>query len=153
LNSYCPFFIIDSIKIWILNGLAIDNGIRWRIIFYYQIDIFYKSLSFLLFWRVQCSVSASSATRHKNKPNLLIHLETKSISVRGTGTHFVTNRPIFLESFVEFVVRLSNLLNSPVLKIIIFVEKRLRFQKRLLFYSLLRVKKVQRKKYGITKHC
>ena len=118
-----------------------------RLIFFTSRSRFYCSEEF------SDSVSASSATRHKNKPNLLIHLETKSISVRGTGTHFVTNRPIFLESFVEFVVRLSNLLNSPVLKIIIFVEKRLRFQKRLLFYSLLRVKKVQRKKYGITNHC
>lgn len=33
-----------------------------------------------------------------NRISLLIHLETKSISVRGTGAHFVTDRPTFVGS-------------------------------------------------------
>lgn len=49
-------------------------------------------------WEVQCTAGASRLGIRISRISLLIHLETKSISVRGTSAHFVTDRPTFLQS-------------------------------------------------------
>lgn len=89
-----------------------------------------------------------------NRISLLIHLETKSISVRGTSAHFVTDRPTFLKSSVEFVARLTNLSNSAVSRII-FAEKTLRSCKR--YCDLTKMsptcEESAGKKYDLTEHC